>query len=211
MKKISNRKMCHEALAKIIFGHFCRHGIRTWKSWPSFFKFQFMFILAILCNRRQETISIWLNIAFNYSFLRTPVGWIKCECHYWLVCVQTLPPPPPTLPNPRNKNQRRGGIVQNWPLQKRNWKQCLCKILGWQTKSVMVCYGIFWGGQYLFITGRRGGSKTYCADFSTHLETPTSFRVMIGINGSFLRVFCIFDERMRAITNLESFPGLINW
>ena len=91
MKKISNRKMCHEALAKIIFGHFCRHGIRTWKSWPSFFKFQFMFILAILCNRRQETISIWLNIAFNYSFLRTPVGWIKCECHYWLVCVQTLP------------------------------------------------------------------------------------------------------------------------
>ena len=141
MKKISNRKMCHEALAKIIFGHFCRHGIRTWKSWPSFFKFQFMFILAILCNRRQETISIWLNIAFNYSFLRTPVGWIKCECHYWLVCVQTLPPPP-TLPTPCNKNQRRGGIVQNWPLQKRNWKQCLCKILGWQTKSVMVFSGV---------------------------------------------------------------------
>ena len=74
----------------------------------------------------------------------------------------------------------------------------------------MVCYGIFWGGQYLFITGRRGGSKTYCADFSTHLETPTSSLVMIGINESYLRVFCIFDERMRAITNLEYFPGLIN-
>ena len=31
---------------------------------------------------------------------------------------------------------------------KRNWRQCLCKILGWQTKSIMVCYGIFWSGQY---------------------------------------------------------------
>ena len=25
---------------------------------------------------------------------------------------------------------------------KRNWRQCLCKILGWQTKSIMVCSGI---------------------------------------------------------------------
>ena len=25
---------------------------------------------------------------------------------------------------------------------KGNWKQCLCKNLGWQTKSIMVCYGI---------------------------------------------------------------------
>ena len=32
---------------------------------------------------------------------------------------------------------------------KRNWRQCLCKILGWQTKSIMVCYGIFWSGQLL--------------------------------------------------------------
>ena len=30
---------------------------------------------------------------------------------------------------------------------KRNWRQCLCKILGWQTKTIMVCYGIFWSGQ----------------------------------------------------------------
>ena len=30
---------------------------------------------------------------------------------------------------------------------KRNWKQCLCKILGWQTKSIMLCYGIFCSGQ----------------------------------------------------------------
>ena len=31
---------------------------------------------------------------------------------------------------------------------KRNWRQCVCKILGWQTKSIMVCYGIFWCGQF---------------------------------------------------------------
>ena len=30
---------------------------------------------------------------------------------------------------------------------KRNWRQCLCKILGWQTKSITVCYRIFWSGQ----------------------------------------------------------------
>ena len=23
---------------------------------------------------------------------------------------------------------------------KRNWRKCLCKILGWQTKSIMICY-----------------------------------------------------------------------
>ena len=37
---------------------------------------------------------------------------------------------------------------QNGP--KGNWKQCLCKLLGRQTKSIMVCYGIFWSVQ-LFI------------------------------------------------------------
>ena len=30
---------------------------------------------------------------------------------------------------------------------KRNWRKCSCKILGWQTKSIMICYGIFWSGQ----------------------------------------------------------------
>ena len=29
---------------------------------------------------------------------------------------------------------------------KRNWRQCLRSILGWQTKSIMVRYGIFWSG-----------------------------------------------------------------
>ena len=31
---------------------------------------------------------------------------------------------------------------------KRNWRQCVRKILGWQTKSIMVCYGTFWSGQF---------------------------------------------------------------
>ena len=29
-----------------------------------------------------------------------------------------------------------------WP--QRNWKQCLCKILEWPTKSIMVCYFLEW-------------------------------------------------------------------
>ena len=31
----------------------------------------------------------------------------------------------------------------------KNLRKCLCKILGWQTKSIMVCSGIFWSGQLL--------------------------------------------------------------
>ena len=31
---------------------------------------------------------------------------------------------------------------------KRNWRQCLSKILGWQTKRIMLCYDIFWSGQF---------------------------------------------------------------
>ena len=33
-----------------------------------------------------------------------------------------------------------------WPQEK--LKTMLIQILGWQTKSIMVCYGIFWSGQY---------------------------------------------------------------
>ena len=57
---------------------------------------------------------------------------------------------------------------------KRNWKQCLCKILGWQTKSIMVCYDIFWSGQY------RGGAASlqnrnrYRSHFASH--TPPNNR-----------------------------------
>ena len=84
------------------------------------------------------------------------------------------------------------------------------KFCGANTKSVMVCYGIFWGGQYSFITGRRGrggGEAGNIVQTSQRIWTPTSSRVMIGINESFLGVFCIFDERMRAITKVESVPG----
>ena len=37
-----------------------------------------------------------------------------------------------------------------WPQW--NWKQCLCKLLGWQTKNIMVCYGIFRRGQLQSLT-----------------------------------------------------------
>ena len=31
----------------------------------------------------------------------------------------------------------------------RNWRQCLCKILEWSRKSIMICYGIFCSGQLI--------------------------------------------------------------
>ena len=34
------------------FGNFCRQGIKSWKSWPSFFKFQSM---SITCHPLQQT------------------------------------------------------------------------------------------------------------------------------------------------------------
>ena len=36
-----------------LFGEFCMHSIKTWKSWPSYmyFKFQSMSTFAIHCNR----------------------------------------------------------------------------------------------------------------------------------------------------------------
>ena len=58
LNKISN-KFYQEALTiKIFWGDFCRRGIKTWKSWPKFFKFQSKSILVIHCNRQQETVSI---------------------------------------------------------------------------------------------------------------------------------------------------------
>ena len=55
---------------------------------------------------------------------------------------------------------------------KRNWRQCLCKILGWQTKSIMVCYGIFWSGQY-----RTWGIVMYAKLGNKNVETLYSNRV----------------------------------
>ena len=54
--------------------------------------------------------------------------------------------------------------------------------------------------------GADGEARNIVQTFQ-RIWTPTFSRVMIGINESFLRVFCIFDERMRAITNVESVPG----
>ena len=63
---------------------------------------------------------------------------------------------------------------------KRNWRQCLCKILGWQTKSIMVCYGIFWSGQLEFIIRaltNSQGRTMYSHDRRSWLTTAnTCFR-----------------------------------
>ena len=40
------------------FGNFCRQGIKSWKSWPSFFKFQSMSITCHHCNRLTEDVLI---------------------------------------------------------------------------------------------------------------------------------------------------------
>ena len=42
----------------IFWWHFCSHGIKNWKSWPKFFKFESMSILVIYRNRWQEIISM---------------------------------------------------------------------------------------------------------------------------------------------------------
>ena len=82
---------------------------------------------------------------------------------------------------------------------KRNWRQCWCKVLGRQTKSIMVCYGIFWSGQLLcsyimpFCTtttwkdkmsqhGLRG-NKLYCiylnSEAVSSLQLPLIFKFTI--------------------------------
>ena len=45
---------------------------------------------------------------------------------------------------------------------KRNWRQCLSKIVGYQTKNIMVFYGIFWSGQWKFV-------MQHLIDFLTYL------------------------------------------
>ena len=61
MKKIhlSSPQFRLQGVQTIIFlGDFCSHGIKNWKSWPTFFKFQSMSILVIYSNRWQETVSM---------------------------------------------------------------------------------------------------------------------------------------------------------
>ena len=45
-------------------------------------------------------------------------------------------------------------------LPRENWRQCLCKILGWQTKSIVVCYGIFCSGQYMCLHAFKKSVRT---------------------------------------------------
>ena len=45
------RGIFHQGALNIIFigyGNVCRHGFKTWKSWPNFFKFQSMFTQSVL-------------------------------------------------------------------------------------------------------------------------------------------------------------------
>ena len=50
---------------------------------------------------------------------------------------------------------------------KRNWRQCLRKILGWQTNSIMVCYGSFCSGQL----NSRYCNTLHCLLCGTHTWT----------------------------------------
>ena len=113
-----------------------------------------MSILTILCSRRQETISIWLDIAFNYSLLRTPVGCIKCECHY--SCVQT--PPPPSLQQKSKKGRNcaelttpeeklKTMLVQNFGVTNKERYGMLWYFLRW---SIFVHHGAQGGKQEIF-------------------------------------------------------------
>ena len=72
MDMISN-KFHQRALNVIIFGYFGWHSIKTWNSWPNFFKFQSM---PIHSNRWQETVLIeclkWqkCNIIFGIQLMQ---------------------------------------------------------------------------------------------------------------------------------------------
>ena len=51
---------------KSFFGGFCRHSIKTWKSWPNFFNFQSMSILAIPRPATDDSKQFhWFNIFSN--------------------------------------------------------------------------------------------------------------------------------------------------
>ena len=54
----------------------------------------------------------------------------------------------PLCLSPQNFAQALSSVsLGSWNGAKRKWKQCLCKILWWQTKRIKVCYGILWSGQ----------------------------------------------------------------
>ena len=66
---------------------------------------------------------------------------------------------------------------------KRNWRQCLCKILGWETKSIMVCYSIFWSGQFLypFLLFRMVKGKVLVTSYLENKTFSDYKNIIIGI------------------------------
>ena len=89
-------------------------------------------------------------------------------------------------------SETENNVMQNFGVTNKEHCGMLWYFLGW---PIFVHHG-----------GADGEARNI-VQTSQRIWTPTFSRVMIGINESFLRVFCIFDERMRAITNVESVPG----
>ena len=62
----------------------------------------------------------------------------------WFIGVEveqgTSAPPPKKNPGSAPVSVSLGAIST----PKRNWRQCLCKSLGWQTKSIMLLYFLEW-------------------------------------------------------------------
>ena len=59
-------------------------------------------------------------------------------------------------------------------------KQCLYKILGWQTKSIVVCYGIFCSGQYNNIINVVPRVFSYSSLWSDELERTLGTRCNVN-------------------------------
>ena len=76
-------------------------------------------------------------------------------------------------------------------LLQRNWRQCLCKILGWQTKSVMVCYGIFWSGQL--------SMSAFLYWCSIWIFVQHSFSLYLGIEALLLSYFTKFYDHLETL------------
>ena len=83
--------------------------------------------------------------------LVNPLPWLTCVAQKRL-CFSCLLSSGPFL---GDLWRHCGGLgkesLMPYPINQRahqfNSIQSLCKILGWQTKSIMVCYAIFWSGQ----------------------------------------------------------------
>ena len=88
---------------------------------------------------------------------------------------------------------------------KRNWRQCLCKILEWPTKSIMVCYDIFCSGQlrwsYMWI------KNIIYISCRLHLH-PHSFQLFEAVH-SLKSLFRLVNTNQRGLAK-RTFQNL-NW